>query len=92
MSSNRIVELSNSIQANTAKLDAFFSSHGIPTPSFGIETPLELELPDDIKSCRSTLLEATDELHTLVLGPIQTVNWLRVSEHETHLGFMDKTC
>ena len=92
MSSNRIVQLSNSIQENTAKFDAFFSSHGIPTPSFGVETPLELEFPNDIKSCRSTILEATDELHTLVLGPTQTVNWLRVIEHQICIAFASQTC
>ena len=79
MSSSRIVELGNSIQYNTLKIDLFFSFHGIPTPSFDVDTPLEIDLPDDIKACRATVLEATDELHSLILGPVQTVNWLRVS-------------
>ena len=78
MTSSRIVELADSIQTNTSKVEKYLSSHGIPTPSFDIETPLEMDLPDDIEACRVAILEATDELHSLIVGPMQTVNWLRV--------------
>ena len=78
MSASRIVELGNSIQLNTLKLDIYYSSKGIPTPSFGIETPLEINLPDEFKACRQAVIEATDELHMLMLGPVHTVGWLRV--------------
>lgn len=81
MASSRILELANSIQVNTSKVDQHFSAHGIPTPSFDIDTPLELDLPNDIAACRSTIIEATEELHSLMLGPIQTVNWLRVKKN-----------
>lgn len=81
MTSSRIVELANSIQTNTSKVDQHLSSHGIPTPSFDVETPLEMDLPDDIEACRVAILEATDELHSLVMGPVQTVNWLRVLQN-----------
>lgn len=80
MASSRILELANLIQINTSKVDQHFSAHGIPTPSFDIDTPLELDLPNDIAACRSTIIEATEELHSLMLGPIQTVNWLRVKK------------
>lgn len=80
MASSRILELANSIQINTSIVDRHFSSHGIPTPSFDINTPLELDLPNDIAACRSAIIEATEELHSLMLGPIQTVNWLRVKK------------
>lgn len=78
MTSSRIVELANSIQTNTVKLDQYCSSHGVPSPSFDIDTPLEIHLPDDIEACRVAILEATDELHALTMGPVQAVNWLRV--------------
>lgn len=78
MASNRITELANSIQTNTSELDQYFSSHGIPTPSFDIETPLEIDLPDDIEACRVAILEATDELHSLIMGPVQMINELKV--------------
>lgn len=81
MTSSRILELANSIQTNTSKVDRHFSSRGIPTPSFDVETPLEMDLPDDIAACRLAILEATDELHLLMLGPVQTVNRLRVLQN-----------
>ena len=73
----RIVELANSIQLNTLKYNHHLSSRGIPSPSFSVETPLSVDLPDDIAECRAAILEATDELHSLALGPVQHVNWLR---------------
>lgn len=81
MASNRIVELANSIQTNTAKLDQHYSSHGIPTPSFDIETPLKIDLPSDLAACRMAIIEATDELQSLILGPVSTVNELRVLQY-----------
>lgn len=85
--SSRILELANSIQTNTSRVDQHFSSHGIPTPSFEIETPLELDLPDDIATCRLAIIEATEELHLLMLGPVQTVNWLRVMQNAEFFRF-----
>lgn len=78
METHRIVELANTIQTNTFKIDKYLASQGIPTPSFDVGTPLEIDYPDDIAACRWAVLEATDELHALTLGPIQTANWLRV--------------
>ncbi|KAG8526570.1 uncharacterized protein KY384_008771 [Bacidia gigantensis] len=72
MTSSRIVELANTIQTNTWKVEQHLFYRGIPSPSFDVETPLEIELPDDIATCRKAILEATDELHMLVLGPVQT--------------------
>ena len=81
MPSSRILELANCIQTNTSIVDQHFSSHGIPTPSFDIETPLEVDLPNDIAASRLAIIEATEELHLLMLGPVQTVNWLRVMQN-----------
>lgn len=78
MASSRIVELAHSIQTNTSKMDQYFSSHGIPTPSFDIETPLRLDLPNDIAEYRMAIIEDTDELHSLIQGPTNQVNGLRV--------------
>ena len=89
MASSRIVELASSIQTNTSKVDQHFSSHGIPTPSFDIETPLEVDLPDEIAACRTAILEATDELHSLIMGPVQTVNWLRVLQNRESVNPAD---
>ena len=81
MATSTIMGLANAIQTNTSIVDQYFSSHGIPTPSFDIETPLELHLPDDIASCRTAIIEATEELQMLMLGPVGTVDLLRVLQH-----------
>lgn len=81
MATSTIMGLANAIQTNTSKVDQYFSSHGIPTPSFDIETPLELHLPDDIALCRTAIIEATEELQMLMLGPVGTVDLLRVLQH-----------
>lgn len=69
-SSNRIVQLASIISTNTDKFDSWLTSHGIPSPSFGIETPRKLEVPKDIAQARQTVIEATIELQALMLGPV----------------------
>ena len=78
MSPNRIVELTQKIQYSTVIIDDHFTTNGLPTPSFDVETPLEIDLPSAVKEHRQAVLEATEELHMLMLGPMQTVGWLRV--------------
>lgn len=86
MPSSRILQLANNIQTNTSIVDRHFSSHGIPTPSFDVETPLEVDLPHAIAVSRLAIIEATEELHQLMLGPVQTVNWLRVMQNGECFG------
>jgi hypothetical protein len=69
----RITELAAIIQSNTIKFDEYINSHGLPTPSFGIETPPQLFLPEDIAAARTAVVEAIDELHALMLGPMPTI-------------------
>ena len=78
MAINRIVELAQIIQTKTSELDGFYKEQGIPTPSFDVDTPLEINYSADAAASQRAVLEATDELHALTLGPIQTANTLRV--------------
>lgn len=74
MPSSRIAELASVIQIETSRVDEFFSSQGIPAPSFDVDAPLGFVLPDDIAASREIILEATDELHSLMQGPIELLN------------------
>ena len=67
----RIAELSSVIQVSTARLDDYLKAHGISSPSFDLDTPAKLSLPADIAEVRENLLDATDELNTLILGPVR---------------------
>ena len=70
---SRIIQLASTIAANTKRYDEYVSSNGLPSPSFNAKTPLKLELSDDIVQANNAVIEATSELHGLMLGPLDTV-------------------
>lgn len=71
MPSSRIVELAAVIQEHTAKVDSYLNSQNLPSPSFDISSPAILPLPTDIAASQGAVLEATDELNVLMLGPVK---------------------
>jgi hypothetical protein len=77
-SSTRIAKLAQLIQTNTVKVDNYLQTEGLKTPSFDIDAPAKLELPPSIEQARETILDATDELHRLILGPKQYLTGLSV--------------
>jgi len=72
-SPTRIAELATLIQKNTAILDDYLNTNGLPTPSFDESSPPVLHLPKDTADVREAIIEATDELHSLLLGPVMKV-------------------
>ncbi|KAI1405922.1 S-adenosyl-L-methionine-dependent methyltransferase [Hypoxylon fuscum] len=67
---SRIAELSARIATNTAKVDEYFTSHLLPTPSFDAGAPSESSIPEpDIQAARQSVIHDTLELHQLMLGP-----------------------
>jgi len=70
MAPTRIVELSTIIDENTCKVDDYFTSNGLPTPSFEPSTPPDLPLPPDVAQAKEAVFEAMDELQALLLGPM----------------------
>ncbi|TVY81174.1 O-methyltransferase gsfB, partial [Lachnellula suecica] len=85
--SSRIVELSATIHETTIKVDAYLAANDLPTPSFDISCPPKLFLPPEIQACRDAVLEATDELTALMLGPVESLipppnSWISVTALE----------
>jgi hypothetical protein len=72
-SPTRISELAALIQKNTAILDDYLSANGLPTPSFDESSPPLLPLPEDMANVRDAVIEAADELHSLLMGPVISV-------------------
>lgn len=70
MAASRIAELASIIASNTAEIDEYLSSRGLPTPSFDADVAPRFLDEKPIAACRQAILEATDELHSLMLGPI----------------------
>ena len=70
MPPNRIVQLANIIQENTQKIDEYLISSDLPTPSFAPDNPHTLlRHGEKIETARQAVVDATDELQALMLGP-----------------------
>ena len=70
MRSTRIAELAAQIQENTAKVDKYLRSKGLPSPSFDVDGPVDFKIEDeDIHNARETAIDASLELHQILLGP-----------------------
>ena len=64
----RIVELAAQISASVAKLQEKLSAQGAATPSFAENGPESL--PNDASSLKDAVLDATAELHEILLDPV----------------------
>jgi hypothetical protein len=51
-------------------LESYLQSEGLPSPSFSPSFPAKLPLPESIAASQQQVLEASDELHCLLLGPL----------------------
>ena len=71
MPPSKIPSLSSSIDSNTRKVVSYFTANDLPTPSFQASTPPDLQLPPHIMQAKEAALEAMDELHALLLGPVR---------------------
>lgn len=80
MASTKITELAALIHESTAKVDDYLQNKGIPSPSFAEDGPVDFGIEcEDIRKARETALEASLELHHLLLGPalcLRPVVWI----------------
>ena len=74
MHSVRIVELAAVISNSVGSINEYLGLKGLPTPSFDPDAPSTL--PNEIEAARNAVLDATSELHDLLLEP---ADLLRVS-------------
>lgn len=63
-----IQELSNIIATNSRLVDEYLTKNGISHPSFDYDAPITLNFPKNTENARTEVLEATLELHELLLG------------------------
>lgn len=74
-----LVQLAESILAQTKKLDEYLASHKLPQPSFDANGPTTFPAsPEeaDINAVRHKLIDATKELRDLVTYPSDTLKWM----------------
>ena len=71
MGTTRMAHLAALISSNTAKIDMYLKSQGLPSPSFDVDAPNDLGIPPeatDIDDVRKSALEASIELQDLLQG------------------------
>ena len=66
--SPRIVLLAAQISTFVGQLQEQLSARGTPTPSFAEDSPQNI--PKDVSALKDALLDATAELHELLLDPL----------------------
>lgn len=68
--STRIAELAALIQRCTSDIDSYLQHNQLPSPTFDEDGPIDLKLPSGkLSAARDSVLDATAELHDLLLGP-----------------------
>jgi hypothetical protein len=61
--------LASNISKNTAVVAKYFEVHGVPSPSFNKDYVEPKYLPTEIMAAKQAIVEATEELNVLALGP-----------------------
>lgn len=90
MSSTRIIELAGIIHRNTKAIDEHLTSKGLPTPSFEADNPpttLFRQGPE-VDAARQAVVDATDELQALMLGPTGMLTSFFVRTHSPIPGIL----
>jgi hypothetical protein len=64
----RILELSNIISKSVTALHGYLAARGLPFPSFDADAVTIL--PTEVSEAQDAVLDATSELHDLLLGPL----------------------
>lgn len=73
MATSRIAVLAFRIAHNATEVEKHLLADGLPCPTFDADQPPTLVHNPKIAAARQFILEATDELHALMLGPMSLV-------------------
>ncbi|KAF2140298.1 uncharacterized protein K452DRAFT_335379 [Aplosporella prunicola CBS 121167] len=81
----RLSMLADLIARETRKIEDYFAANGLPGLSFDADAPLDFPVPSsniDIHAARRTVIDATKELHGLMVGPSESLRWLAWSYND----------
>lgn len=74
--SSQMTMLSTVIATETEKLEKYLMRSGLAQPGFDVTAPGDFpKLPADMQQSRQTIINATQELSSLVRGPREHVRW-----------------
>ena len=77
-----IRELAAIIAENTATVTRYLTDQGLPQPSFALDGPLQSQIPPEaveIENARVAVIDATQQLRNLMLGPMDYITSFTVS-------------
>lgn len=69
-SSKRLSELATQIQLHTSEIEQHLLLNGGQTLSFDVGSPPSLDLPPPLALAREHVLDAMEQLHASLLGPL----------------------
>lgn len=88
---SRIVQLATAISKSVSKIQRTLDVEGIPSPSF--DEDASFHLPLETSKDRDVLLDATAELHDLLLEPLNLIHRHGgVSEASSNITSMAADC
>ena len=79
MSQNRLEELSSIIAAKTKQISECLTAKSFPLPTFDVNGPSKLPdtaADEELQQARHELINATQELHDLAVGPADGLRFL----------------
>jgi len=91
----RIIELTAIISENTQKIDQYFAANNLPSLSFDSDAPLDFPVPSsnkEIQHARRAVVNATQELHDLMVGPREHIRWSSWSVSSTSDCLVSPPC
>lgn len=75
---SRLTELTNIISENMKMIDDYFAANNLPKLSFDADAPLDFPVPnsnEEIQDARRKVVNATQELNLLMVGPREHIRW-----------------
>ncbi|KAF5871753.1 putative o- protein [Botrytis fragariae] len=79
MAQTRIAELASIISTQTTIFDEYLQSHGIASPSFDVNYSETPQIPKEISASKNIIFEATEELNSLIGGPVGVLTSMNIT-------------
>ena len=77
ISQSQISRLAEIIRAETRNVESYFHENGLVLPCFEVDSSIDFHnLPTHISRSRQEVIQATQELKSLMLGPKESVRWM----------------
>ncbi|KAJ6010796.1 hypothetical protein N7451_002208 [Penicillium sp. IBT 35674x] len=83
-SSPSLIELAKSIVEDAQEIELFLSSHSLPQPSFTADGVKDFPVDTEhahIHAVRHRLIDTTQALRDLIIGPKDTIKWMIMNHH-----------